>query len=1000
MKQKSVGLTLRVAILALALILVAGSPALPPFDGVAYAQSGRISTLTSSTLPNGNLQLDWTAVANADEYRLWKGEGSGSSVSWGDSAHMTFDSSTMMYVDTAVTAGMTYSYVVEVYDGDDNRLGWSTTEEVTLPGGTQAPTAKPTVTLAADGLTAITVTWTDVDGADWYRVRYWTAGLSGWMDLATRHTGDRTYSHTGLTPGTQYFYIVRGENDGGSGPYSGSPGNYASHTLQATSATPTLSLNHTSRTVVEVSWTPAPAGSKYNLHRRKVTTQNDGTTMVPSDDTGWAQLGGGYLTATSHTDSAANYTPHSTATCSDTEPCTVKYEYRVQAIDSNDVAGDWSAVKSVSIPAAGAVLGAPTASAQPVSSSSTRVTWGAITGAAFYELRWKSGDGNYNTPFRVDGTSYEHGNLSPSTKYTYQVRAVDINGVGDWSAETNTTTRSVAAAAGQMPKVTGLTVTDATTDNTGDNRMAKLTWNAVSGATHYEIQRFNHGATTPAWAVVTGGSPAVTDGRLTMAEATSSPTWTDTIASTANEGAGQTYYYAVSAIHWGVNVTVGDDDDELGEFSDIKSVTFVDYKPLIPTGVSAAKTNGASIIVEWTQPAFARDADPNNGAATSWTISWRPATTTTWTSMAVTGATSYHHTGLRSNTTYYYRVRAENAGGMSDFTAPVSETLGNALTAPSNVRAVDATMGAVPRIKVSWSAVAGADSYEVQRFGAGVWGNLAGTADEVTAVPSGTEAIDDGDNDLTTDNTATLAFNTTYLYRVRMVQEGVMSGWSMVASGTTIVAETATAPTLVATTTGQSMIRLSWGSVMGATGYHLEWLEGDQADTVFDNPNTQGRRIPLGGNITNYVHTGLKPGTQYSYRIRAVLPSGNGDWSVDASIVHAWTKPAAPDVSASATDSTTITLTWTAVKVGGADLTDPANYRVERRVAASGDAWAAPGGTGTVTCTGTSCRLVNDGLTAETHYQYRVRTETTGAVGGGHDSYWDYTNQRTPAASN
>ena len=120
-------------------------------------------------------------------------------------------------------------------------------------------------------------------------------------------------------------------------------------------------------------------------------------------------------------------------------------------------------MKSVTIPAAGAVLAAPSISAAAVSSSSTRVTWGAVTGAAFYELQWKSGDRNYTTPIRVDGPTYEHLNLSPSTKYTYQVRAVDINGAGAWSGERSATTLSVTAAAGQMPKVTGLTVTDATT---------------------------------------------------------------------------------------------------------------------------------------------------------------------------------------------------------------------------------------------------------------------------------------------------------------------------------------------------------------------------------------------------------------------------------------------------------------------------------------------------------------------------------------------------------
>ena len=49
MKQKSVGLTLRAVILALAItLLVAGSPALAPFDGVAYAQDTSVSVLDSS----------------------------------------------------------------------------------------------------------------------------------------------------------------------------------------------------------------------------------------------------------------------------------------------------------------------------------------------------------------------------------------------------------------------------------------------------------------------------------------------------------------------------------------------------------------------------------------------------------------------------------------------------------------------------------------------------------------------------------------------------------------------------------------------------------------------------------------------------------------------------------------------------------------------------------------------------------------------------------------
>ena len=149
---------------------------------------------------------------------------------------------------------------------------------------------------------AITVTWTEVPGADWYRVRYWTSGMAGWMDLVTRKpaTETRSYPHTGLTPGTQYYYIVRGENSGGWGPYSGSPGNYDSYTLPATTDVPVLRSTHPSRTVVELNWTSAPAGSTYNLERRKVTTDSaEPPVSTPADNSGWGQLGGGNLSVTS-----------------------------------------------------------------------------------------------------------------------------------------------------------------------------------------------------------------------------------------------------------------------------------------------------------------------------------------------------------------------------------------------------------------------------------------------------------------------------------------------------------------------------------------------------------------------------------------------------------------------------------------------------------------------------------------------------------------------------
>jgi hypothetical protein len=71
----------------------------------------------------------------------------------------------------------------------------------------------------------------------------------------------------------------------------------------------------------------------------------------------------------------------------------------------------------------------------------------------------------------------------------------------------------------------------------------------------------------------------------------------------------------------------------------------------------------------------------------------------------VTSGTSYRHTGRSAGTEYYYRVKARNSGGESDWTAEDSvRTLPSNLLPPSSgLMAVDATDGTTYGIKVSWA---------------------------------------------------------------------------------------------------------------------------------------------------------------------------------------------------------------------------------------------------------------------------------------------------------
>ena len=574
--------------------------------------------------------------------------------------------------------------------------------------------------------------------------------------------------------------------------------------------------------------------------------------------------------------------------------------------------------------------------------------WTNVPGADHYEIQWKSGDSGFSTPITVNksagtNSNYNDTSLTSSTKYIYRVRAVNVNGPGDWSGEASGTTLSTQAAAGQMPKVTGLAVEDKTESNTGDARVAKLTWNAVSNATHYDLQRYDS-STTAGWGVLGASGEGISEvagaTRITKTKAGSSPSFTDTFGSVA---AGKTYYYVVSAVEDGVDNTAGNADDEMGEWSDHKSVTFKAHKPNVPTGLAAEKTSGTSILVSWSAPST-DDETVNNvaqkrGAATAYTLEWKTANSTARYTVDVTG-TSYHHTGLQGTTAYSYRVKARNTGGESEYTAADSVTLGNTLSPPGGLKAVDATTGTGDttsyQIKVSWSAVTGASRYEIQRFDTddNMWGDINGTAGQDDDVLSGTSYTH-------TLGTGTANANQTRLYRVRTVkEEDAKSGWSASVSGTTKAA-TPSAPTLVATSTGMSMIRLTWNSVAGATGYEIEFLKGSYPSTdAFGAANLNRSKITVsGGSHRNYVHTGRTTGTRYSYRIRAKLAQG-GETGWSTPPVRQYTKPAQPDLSATTAVSNTMTLKWDAVKFWTAPddpavgeeghLTASGNYQVQR----------------------------------------------------------------------
>jgi hypothetical protein len=152
-----------------------------------------------SAIPgNAQASLTWSASSGATSYHVKR-----STTSGGPYTQIGVPTSTS-YVDTSLTNGTTYFYVVTALDSagesaNSTEVGATPVAAVTIP-----PT--PTGLSANPGNAQASLTWSASSGATSYHVK--RSATSGGPYTQVGAPTSTTYSDTPLTNGTTYFYVV------------------------------------------------------------------------------------------------------------------------------------------------------------------------------------------------------------------------------------------------------------------------------------------------------------------------------------------------------------------------------------------------------------------------------------------------------------------------------------------------------------------------------------------------------------------------------------------------------------------------------------------------------------------------------------------------------------------------------------------------------------------------------------------------------------------------
>lgn len=253
-----------------------------------------------------------------------------------------------------------------------------------------------------------------------------------------------------------------------------------------------------------------------------------------------------------------------------------------------------------------------------------------------------------------------------------------------------------------------------------------------------------------------------------------------------------------------------------------------------------------------------------------------------------TSGTGCTDTGLKAGETYQYKVRCYWTIGGTNYYGRYSDVI-ETTTLPAKVDSVRADSQSSTSITLGWNKVHGATGYRIYQYDEDS-GRFVKLADA---------------GNVTSFKIAGLSSAKEYQYKVCAIKN--LNGTSHLgaaSSAFSAVTKPAKTSGLSVEAASQASVDLSWNKVARAAGYQIYRL------------NTKTGKYEkiksMKGNKTfAYTDTGLKSGTEYTYKVRAYLSYGGAYYyGACSTVTSGITKPAKVSGLALTAKSSSITLDW------------------------------------------------------------------------------------------